>query len=90
VFDVVEFLQDGFVVFGDGVFVLPLEEADPDDDGGEFVGVELGLDAEELGWGRHFFDGVLHGELDVVLDGEVAGFFPEVEDAAEGDVEEVS
>ena len=29
-------------------------------------------------------------ELDVVVDGEVAGFAPEVEEPAEGDVEEVS
>ena len=78
------------MVFGDAVVVFPLEESDPDDDGGEFVGVELGLDAVELLGRRHFVDGIGDGELDVVLDGKVAGLFPEVEQAAESDVEEVS
>lgn len=85
-FDVGEFLEDGFAVFEDAVFVLPLEEADPDDDAGEFVGVELDFDAEELGGGDHVGD----DERDVVLGGEVAGFEPEVEHAAEGEIEEVS
>ena len=90
VLDVVELLQDGVALFEDVVLVFPLEEADPDDDGGELVGVELRFDAEELGWRGHPLDGVGDGDLDVVLDGEVAGFLPEVEEAAEGDVEEVS
>ena len=48
VFDVGDFLEDGFAVFKDPTLVLPLKEADPDDDAGEFVGVKLDFDTEEL------------------------------------------
>ena len=48
VFDVGEFLEEGFFFVLDAVVVFPLEEADPDDDGGDLVSVEVDLDAEEL------------------------------------------
>ena len=82
----VELLKEwGFVVL-DAVVVLPLEEADPDDDAGDLVGVEVDLDAEELG---RVGDGV-EGDGKAVLDAEDAGFVPEVEQAFEGEVEEVA
>ena len=49
-------------------------------------GVELGFDAVELGGRDHLWKD--HG--DVVGGGEALGFEPEVEEAAEGEVEEVA
>ena len=86
VFEVGEFLEEGFFLVLDAVVVLPLEEADPDDDGGDLVGVEVDLDAEELaGVGDR-----IEGEGKAMGEAEDAGLVPEVEQALEGDVEEVS
>lgn len=84
--DVGEDFEEGFFVVFDSVVVFPLEEADPDDDAGDLVGVEVDLDAEELaGVG----DGV-ERKGEAVSEAEDASLVPEVEQALEGDVEEVS
>jgi hypothetical protein len=68
VLDVVELAEEGFFLIFDAVVVFPLEEADPDDDAGDLVGVEVDLDSEELaGVG----DGV-EGEGEAVGDAEDA------------------
>ena len=64
--DVCELLEDRLAVFPNPVLVLPLEEADPDDYRSEFVGVELGFDAEELRWRNHLGQ----DEGDALLGGE--------------------
>src|SRR5271165_3696566 len=67
------------------VVVLPLDVADPDDDGGEFVGVDVGFDAVELlGAGARQESG------EAVRGGEDADFFFEVENLFEGYIEEVA
>ena len=68
------------------VVVFPLEEADPDDDAGDLVGVEVDFYAVELaGVGDGF-----ERKGEAVLEAELAGLMPEVEQSLEGDVEEVS
>ena len=84
--DVVEFAEEWGVGVGDVVVVLPLEEADPDGETGNLVGVEVELDAEELARVGHGVD----FELEVVLTAEDACLMPEVEEELESDVEEVA
>ena len=58
-FDVGEFLRRTGLPCrsSNAVVVLPLEEADPDDDAGDLVGVEVDFDAEELRRVRHGVEG---------------------------------
>ena len=67
------------------VVVLPLDVADPDDDGGEFVGVDVSLDAVEL-----FGAGARQKSGKAVGGGENADFFFEIENAFERNIKEIA
>jgi hypothetical protein len=84
VFETVKRAEDGGAVVVVAVVAAPLERADLHGDLGEFVGVRVDLDGAELG----DIDPKRQGERE--LGGEGDDFFFEIEEEAEGDVEEIS
>ncbi len=88
-FDVIELLKDWLAVDEHAMLDLPLKEADPDNDGGKFVSVKLHFDSEELGSGRPCGRRRIGWRAEIVVDSEVTGLKPKIEEFAEYHVQEI-